>query len=164
MLVFIAGAISTGALVAVYSDDRKSSARPLANLPMVLAVAGATSSRSMLEAIAMCSMSALAPGFHWSVMTSRRVIASKVSGPTNAPRRSRHDGDDVVPVLLQAARDLHRLVGADAAGHAECDECHVSVLLGSGPVAGSCPAYCLNVLMMSSATFSSGESRDARRR
>ena len=64
MFVFIAGAIITGARVAVYSDDRKSSARPLANLPMVLAVAGATSSRSMFDAMAMCSMSALAPGFY----------------------------------------------------------------------------------------------------
>ena len=83
MLVFIAGAISTGALVAMNNDDRKSSARPLANLPTVLAVAGATSSRSIVEAIEMCSMSAFAPAFHWSVMTSRRVIASNVSGPTN---------------------------------------------------------------------------------
>ena len=72
----------------------------------------------------MCSMSALAPGFHWSVMTSRRVIASKVSGPTKRRRRARHHGHHVVAVLLQAARDLHRLVGADAAGDAECDECH----------------------------------------
>ena len=34
MLVFIAGASSTGARVARYSELRKSSARPLANLPM----------------------------------------------------------------------------------------------------------------------------------
>ena len=60
--VFIAGATSTGARVAMYSVDRKSSAMPLANLPMMLAVAGATSSRSIVDASAMCSMSALAPG------------------------------------------------------------------------------------------------------
>ena len=30
----------------------------------------------------MCSMSALAPGAHWLVITRRWVIASKVSGPT----------------------------------------------------------------------------------
>ena len=58
------GAAAEGARVAVYSDDRKSSASPFANLPMVLAVAGATSRRSMFEAIEMCSMSAFAPGFH----------------------------------------------------------------------------------------------------
>ena len=48
MLVFIAGAISTGARVARYSEVRKSSAMPLANLPMMFAVAGATSSRSIV--------------------------------------------------------------------------------------------------------------------
>lgn len=81
--MFIAGASSTGAFVAMNNDDRKSSASPLANLPMVFAVAGATSNRSMVEAIEMCSISALAPAFHWSVITSRRVIASKVRGPIN---------------------------------------------------------------------------------
>ena len=44
MLVFIAGAISTGARVARYNALRKSSAMPPANLPMMFAVAGATSS------------------------------------------------------------------------------------------------------------------------
>jgi hypothetical protein len=62
MLVFIAGAINTGARVAVYSVERKSSAIPFANLPMMFAVAGATSRRSIVDAIAMCSMSAFAPG------------------------------------------------------------------------------------------------------
>ena len=131
MLVFIAGASSTGALVAMNSDERKSSARPLANLPTVLAVAGATSSRSMVDAIEMCSMSALAPAFHWSVITSRRVIASKVSGPDELGRRAGHHRDHLVAVLLEPARDLDRLVGADAAGHAECDECHEFVLRSS---------------------------------
>ena len=56
---------------------------PLANLPMTLAVAGATSSSAMSVASAMCSMSALAPGANWSVITRRRVIASKVTSPTN---------------------------------------------------------------------------------
>ena len=49
---------------------------------MMLAVAGAMSSRSIVEASAMCSMSALAPGSNWSVMTRLRVMASKVTGPT----------------------------------------------------------------------------------
>jgi hypothetical protein len=56
----------------------------LANRPITLAVAGATSSSPIFEASAMCSMSALTPGANWSVRTGRRVIASKVSGPTNA--------------------------------------------------------------------------------
>ena len=44
MLLFIAGARSTGAIVARYNDVRKSSAMPLANLPITFAVHGATSS------------------------------------------------------------------------------------------------------------------------
>ena len=42
MASFIAGAMRTGADVARKSVDRKSSATPPANLPMTLAVAGAT--------------------------------------------------------------------------------------------------------------------------
>ena len=53
MFVFMAGAMSTGAVVARYSDDRKSSAMPFASLPMTSAVAGATSSSSIVEASAM---------------------------------------------------------------------------------------------------------------
>ncbi len=83
MWVFIAGASSTGAVVARKSELRKSSARPWASLPMVLAVAGTTSSRSDAVASAMCSMSALRPGAHWLVTTRRWVMASKVSSPTN---------------------------------------------------------------------------------
>ena len=40
MLLFIAGASTTGAVVARYIEVRKSSAMPCANLPSVLAVAG----------------------------------------------------------------------------------------------------------------------------
>src|SRR5688572_17516327 len=56
---------------------------PLANLPITLAVHGATSSSAMPSAIAMCSMSAFMPGRHCDVITRRRVIASNVTGPTN---------------------------------------------------------------------------------
>ena len=74
---------------------------PLANLPMTFAVHGATSSSAIWSPIAMCSMSALAPGFHCDVMTGRRVIASNVSA------------------LLKPAAHFDRLVGADAAGDPE---------------------------------------------
>ena len=37
----------------------------------------------MFEASAMCSMSAFAPRAYWSEITRRRVIASKVTSPTN---------------------------------------------------------------------------------
>ena len=50
------------------------------------------------------------------------MIASNVTGPTKRVADVRHDGDDVVAALLQAARDLDGLVGADAAGDAERNE------------------------------------------
>ena len=77
----------------------------------------------------MCSMSALAPGAHWPVMTRRR--GDRLEGQRAHERRAdaRHDRDDVVPALLQAAGDLDRLVGADAAGDAEGDERHGSWML-----------------------------------
>ncbi len=83
MFVFMAGARSTGARVARYKADRKSSARPCANFARLLAVAGATSSKSIVDASAMCSMLALAPGANVLVMTGSRVMASNVSGPMN---------------------------------------------------------------------------------
>ena len=97
---------------------------PLANLPMMFAVAGATSSRAMSVASAMCSMSAFAP---------RRELVGDDAAPGDrlerhladeAARRPRHDRGDVVAALLQPARDLDRLVGADAAGDAERDQGH----------------------------------------
>ena len=78
----------------------------------------------MSVASEMCSMSAFAPRAYWSVITRRRVIASKVTSPTNARRRPRHDRGDVVAALLQLARDFDGLVGADAAGDAERDQGH----------------------------------------
>ena len=46
-----------------------------------------------------------------------RVARDRLEGqrPDEPPGVARHDGDDVVPALLQAARDLDGLVGADAA-------------------------------------------------
>jgi len=83
----MAGAMSTGERVASSSEVRKSSAMPWAARAMVLAVAGATRTSAASVASAMCSMSALAPGVHWLVMTGRWVMASKVSGATK--RRGR---------------------------------------------------------------------------
>ena len=101
---------------------------PCANLPMTLAVAGATSSRPMSVASAMCSMSALAPG--GELVGDHPPPRDRLEGdrPDEPPRRPRHDRGDVVPALLQPARDLDRLVGADAAADAEGDQRHVLVL------------------------------------
>ena len=75
----------------------------------------------------MCSISALVPGC--PQVGDHRAPGDRLEGQRRTKRRAdaRHDRDDLVPLLLQAARDLHRLVGADAAGHAECDECHGEV-------------------------------------
>ena len=89
MFTFIAGATTTGALVARYSVVRKSSATPLANLAMQSAVAGATTSKSMDWATAICSM-ALSTLASWSAAPNMRVMtfcpvrAAKVSGRTNS--------------------------------------------------------------------------------
>ncbi len=56
IVVFIAGATTTGALHARYVVERKSSATPLANLAMMLAVAGATRKRSTVCEKVMCAM------------------------------------------------------------------------------------------------------------
>ena len=41
--------------------------------------------------------------------------------PHKLPRVTRHHGDDIVTLFLQAARHFDGLVGADAAGNAEGD-------------------------------------------
>ena len=56
MASFMAGAMSTAARVARKRVDRKSSATPPANLPMTLAVAGATQRSAISLARAMCSI------------------------------------------------------------------------------------------------------------
>ncbi len=116
--------MSTGAFVARYSDVRKSSAMPLANLPMMLAVAGATMSRSMLDASEMCSISAFAPGLELARQHAMPRDRFEGELADELARGTRHDGDHVVPLLLEAAHDLDRFVGADSAAHADSNHCH----------------------------------------
>ena len=119
MFVFIAGATSTGAFVARYSDVRKSSAMPLANLPMMFAVAGATmqqvDARRERDVLDVRIRAGLELARQHAVPRDRleRELADEL------PRRARHDRDDVVPQLLEAAHDLDRFVGADSAAHAD---------------------------------------------
>ena len=95
---------------------------PLANLPMMFAVAGATSSRPMLGR----QRDVLDVG----VRAARELIGDdrpprdRLEGhlADELPRRPRHDRGDVVAALLQPARDFDGLVGADAAGDAERDQ------------------------------------------
>jgi hypothetical protein len=82
MFTFMAGARSTGARVARNSVLSASSAIPRANLPIVLAVAGATSRRSAASARLMCWMSLSAPSANWSTNTGWPDSASKVIAET----------------------------------------------------------------------------------
>ena len=122
--MFIAGAISTGARVARYSELRKSSAMPLANLPMTLAVAG----RDEQQRDVRRERDVLDVG-----VRAARVLVGD-DGPAGdrlerdfadePPGRPGHDRRDLVAALLQPARDLDGLVRADPAGHAERDQWH----------------------------------------
>ena len=56
---------------------------PWASLAIRFAVAGATTSAAASVVSEMCATSVFRPGAHWSLITGRRVSASKVSGVTN---------------------------------------------------------------------------------
>ena len=80
MALFMAGAHSTGAVVASSRVESRSLARPLAVLPMMSAVAGATATTSAQRARSTCSMmglgrhswySGLAPKQGWPVREAR---------------------------------------------------------------------------------------------
>ena len=122
MFTFMAGATITGAVVARYSVVRKSSAIPCANLARMLAVAGATTSASVLCAASMCSMAeARLPSGDFR----RRPQAGDdfVSGERGEGerldellRRLGHDHVNIERLLLQGAHQLRCLVSGDAAG------------------------------------------------
>ncbi len=88
IFTFMAGATTTGAVVARYKVVRKSSATPRANFAMISAVAGAMTSASMRCATAMCSIAlstlAGASAANNCVMTFCPVRAANVSGATNS--------------------------------------------------------------------------------
>ena len=66
---FMAGATHTGALVAKYKVESRSSAKPAANFAMVLQLAGATKSKSAQRASSICPMPASASGSRSAVWT-----------------------------------------------------------------------------------------------
>src|SRR5256885_66001 len=110
---FMAGATSTGTAVARYSVESASSAMPCANFPRMLAVAGATSSRSGPDAVVVGGM---ALGAH----RMAREGLERHRGD-ELRRMPRHNDVHVHVALLQLAQHLARLVGVDAAGDAEND-------------------------------------------
>ena len=95
---------------------------PLANLPMMLAVAGAIEQqidrrreRDVLDVGVGARLELVGD----DAPPGDRLERDRADEPRGG---GRHDGDDFVAALLQPARDLDRLVGADAAGDAERDQ------------------------------------------
>src|SRR5690554_2020334 len=84
MAVFIAGAINTGARVAITVVVSRSSAIPAVIFPMILAVAGMTARRSAFLAREIWAVRHWAGGENISVCTGRPVISRSVSGVTNS--------------------------------------------------------------------------------
>ncbi len=101
--------------------DRKSSARPCANLPSVCAVAGATSRRSHQSASSTWSTAGALPEAQTSVRTSCFESTAKVSGATNSRAPRVIATCDVGAAGGEAAEDFDGLVGGDAPAHAEKD-------------------------------------------
>ncbi len=79
---FIAGARTSGALVASAESETISSAMPCANFASISAVAGATTKRSARRPTAICPSSASLHGSYGVVQTRRCVSVAKVSGVT----------------------------------------------------------------------------------
>ncbi|MNS56739.1 hypothetical protein D3C72_896060 [compost metagenome] len=78
----MAGATSKGARTARAEVPSRSSARPWANLAIVLAVAGQISMASTPRVRSMCSMPPVSGSAHWSTCTGWRLIDWKVRGVT----------------------------------------------------------------------------------
>ena len=77
MALFMAGASTAGAVTAMATVVSRSSAMPLAYLPMKLAVAGITANTSALLASAMCSISHGVSRENWSTAQGVSEMDSK---------------------------------------------------------------------------------------
>ena len=121
MRTFIAGAIRIGRVVASSTVEARSSAWPPAILAMRLAVAGATTTRSASRASRIWPISASSSRSNRSVWLRSPESAEAASGVTNccapAVRMQRTRG----AALAQAADEVERLVGGDAAADDEED-------------------------------------------
>lgn len=120
MPLFMAGAITMGRGVASSVVEMRSSAIPLAILAMILAVAGATITRSGSCASEMWWMG--------SEGSSKRPTATGSLGERaerERPHKLRgmlaHNDLDARAALLQQAHDIARLIGGDPAGNAQQD-------------------------------------------
>ena len=111
----MAGQTTTGARVASTVVVRASSASPWAMRAMVLAVAGATTTRSARSAMATWSIRSSVLGSNMSVTIGRWVMLPKASGDAKRVAALGHDDIDRCAVLGQLAGEVHGLVAGDAA-------------------------------------------------
>ena len=128
MWMFIAGAIKTGAWVAIRTVVNKSSAIPLAILPITLAVAGAMTKRSALSARLMCPISdswVRLNDFSGNRMTGKGLKSQRRHELHGAPG---HDNLDIESGFNQQSDQLDGFVTRNPAGHAED---HDSLFFGS---------------------------------
>ena len=139
MLTFMAGATTTGAVVARYNVVRKSLAMPCANFARMSAVAGTTSNASIAWATAMCSTAESmlgwafsSPAENISVMTFSPESAAKVSGRTNSCAALVMMTCTADAAVLQQADNFRRLVGCDTAADTESYFHGSSALLDDG--------------------------------
>ena len=100
MFTSMAGAITTGALVANTVQHSTSSAMPVANLAMTLAVAGAIATTSAALARAIWVTLSSEEASNMSVATVLPVIARKLSGDTNLVAFSVITTSTFAPALL----------------------------------------------------------------
>ena len=118
--VCIAGATTTGADVASSVVPSRSSARPAAIEASVLAVAGATITRSALRPRATWRTSATSSCTE--VVTGLRLIASHVVSPTKRSASAVGTTCTSWPVEHEQPHEGDCLVGRDSACHADYDE------------------------------------------
>ena len=85
----------------------------------MFAVAGATTTRSAQRASSMCPIAASAASSHSDVRTASPDTAWKLSGADEALRMLGHRHAHLRAGIAQAAHQFHRLVGGDAAAHAQ---------------------------------------------
>ena len=131
---FIAGAIVIGAVVARHSVLTRSSAKPCASLARVLAVAGATTTRSAQRASSIWPIAASAAASHSEVRTGAPTAPGR-----SARRRSAgvlgHRHLHLRAGVAQAPHQFGGLVRGDAAADAEQD---ALALQASADVGGAC--------------------------
>jgi hypothetical protein len=119
MFTFIAGQINNGHLRAMTTVLSRSSAIPLAILPIVLAVAGAITATSAPSAKEMCSTDGRVRSPHIVVRTGVPLSVAKVNGVTNCMAAWVMTALTLISALNQETHESRNLIRGDAAGYAQ---------------------------------------------